>query len=318
MDLQVDGSPEGRGGSGTKGTEWDGVVKGGTLATPGERRGLQHIKIAGILVRHHRSFLIGFWALLLVVAAGAALARRCSRWGRRRGLERLCLTADAAVHLTARVTGISPATVTFEFSPASCRRDWTPVGPNATGLTTITYTGARIRVPARQTITVTATAADGARVDHITLVPPTVTVQVTPATVSLKRGDAALHRNGLGVSQTGVTWSISPQAGAIDRQWELHRAPAITAAADDHRHRHQHRSTRLSGTANVQLNCHTSWRGRRSADGRYHRGVPGGLESERLQCAGRDAAAGEREERSGAPDTSRSLRMRRTAFKGCA
>jgi uncharacterized protein (TIGR03437 family) len=120
--------------------------------------------------------------------------------------------------LTARVTGLLPATVTFAVSPRLPGDNFAIVsGPDGTGLTTARYTAPN-PVLARQTLTVTATAVDGTRATQlITVIPPTATVQVTPsATVTLTAGQQqSFTANVLGVSQTSVTWTFSPQAGSI-------------------------------------------------------------------------------------------------------
>jgi len=154
-----------------------------------------------------------FFALLLVLAAGGLRADTLISLGASTtGGSGCALSGGATCNLSALVTGVTPATVTFDFSPTVAGAViGTPVGPN-NGLTTITYK-APSPVAARQTITVTATAVDGTKAfATITLVPPSVTVSVTPsATVTLSPG-ATQHFTAtvFGISQTGVTWSISP------------------------------------------------------------------------------------------------------------
>ena len=96
---------------------------------------------------------VGHGETLLSLGASSGSGSGCS------------LGAGGTCTLSARVTGLSPATVTFDFNPPASVTGGTvgaPVGPNATGLTTITYT-APSPVLSRQTITVTATAVDGTR-----------------------------------------------------------------------------------------------------------------------------------------------------------
>jgi uncharacterized protein (TIGR03437 family) len=120
--------------------------------------------------------------------------------------------------LTARVTGLTPATVTFEFTPSvSSDRLSGLTGPDSTGLTKITYT-APSPITSKQTISVTARAADGTAAVPvtITLVPVTISVTVTPSTATLNAGQSARFTAAvLGTSQTGVTWSYSPQVGSL-------------------------------------------------------------------------------------------------------
>lgn len=144
------------------------------------------------------------------------------------------VTGGQTVTLTAQVTGSGNTSVTFTFSPTvSGASVGTPTVNGA--ITTITYKAPSV-VTAQQTITATATsAADPAQAASVqfTLVPPTVTVVVSPSAVSLTAGQSQqFTAQVLGVSQTGVTWSISPQTGSIDSALGLYTAPAtVTAAA---------------------------------------------------------------------------------------
>lgn len=156
---------------------------------------------------------------LLLAAAGGLHGQALVSLGASSGSGSGCaLSGGGTCTLSARVTGITPATVTFDFSPRVAGDNiGAPNGPNSSGLTTIAYTAPN-PVLARQTITVTATAVDGSKAQTlITLVPPTATVSLNPsATVTLAGGQTQhFTATVLGVSQTGVTWTLSPQIGTL-------------------------------------------------------------------------------------------------------
>jgi uncharacterized protein (TIGR03437 family) len=184
-------------------------------------------------VRLHRSFIL-LRALLLVFAAGAAYGQTVVTLGASAGNTNGCaLTASATCTLTARVTGLADTTVAFLFSPTP-QSTGSSLGnqgaPDSTGLTTLTYK-APVTISARVTVTVTARASDGTVSNSvsITLVPPTVVVQVTPATATLSGGQTVRFTATVNASQSGVTWSISPQAGTIDASG-LYTAPSSISA----------------------------------------------------------------------------------------
>jgi uncharacterized protein (TIGR03437 family) len=160
------------------------------------------------------------WRILLLLGAAATCyGQTLITLGASAGSGSGCaLSAGGICTLTARVTGLPTAAVTFEVTPRVAGDSFVVVsGPNETGLTTARYT-APTPVLARQTITVTARATDGSSVAQvITLVPPTTTVQVTPsATVTLTAGQTQrFTATVFGVSQTGVTWTYSPQVGTV-------------------------------------------------------------------------------------------------------
>ncbi len=192
--------------------------------------------------------------------AGLAQGQTLLSLGASSGSSGSCnLSGGGVCTLSARVTGLSPATVTFDFSPTVAGAViGNPSGPNSTGLTTITYTAPN-PILSRQTVTVSATASDGTRASTvITLVPPTVTVQVTPATVTLTAG-ASQHftANVFGVSQTGVTWSISPQLGSIDASGNYTAPSPITATQKVTVTATSVFDPSVSGSASVQLNTPT-------------------------------------------------------------
>ena len=137
--------------------------------------------------------------------------------------------------LTARVTGSPNTTVTFSFSPTvPGATPGLPTNPDSTGLTTETYKAPNF-VTARQTVTATATSVSDptqAASVLISLIPPTITIQVTPSAVTLSNGQTQQFSALVsGVSQTGVTWSINPQVGSIDPVSGFYTAPSpITAS----------------------------------------------------------------------------------------
>src|SRR3954453_8078990 len=106
----------------------------GTVATQVGRRGLQHIKIAGILVRHYRFLSLGFRVLLLFSASTVVHGQTLLSLGASSGSGSGCnLGGGGTCPLSARVTGLSPATVTFVFAPPASVTGGTvgtPVGPN--------------------------------------------------------------------------------------------------------------------------------------------------------------------------------------------
>jgi len=138
------------------------------------------------------------------------------------------LSGGQTVTLTAQVTGSTNVSVTFSFAPTvSGVTIGTPSTTNA--ITSITYKAPPV-ITARQTVTATATSvADPTQSASVqfTLVPPSITVLVTPSTVTLNPGQTQqFAAQVLGVSQQGVAWSISPQVGSIDPGAGLYTAPA--------------------------------------------------------------------------------------------
>src|SRR5215472_413099 len=115
--------------------------------------------------------------LLLACAAGAIYGQTLVSLGASAGFSSGCaLTGGGTCSLSARVTGNSNTSVSFQFSPTVAGAVIGPkVGPDSTGLTTITYTAPN-PVSSRQTVTVTATAVDGTKAQtQITLTAPTET-----------------------------------------------------------------------------------------------------------------------------------------------
>jgi len=137
--------------------------------------------------------------------------------------------------LTARVTGAVNQSVTWGFSPTVAGA---AVGngsaPDSTGLSTITYKAPNF-ITTRQIVTVTATSvADPTQFAtvSITLVPITIIVLVNPPSVTLGNGQTQQFSASVsGISQTGVTWSINPQVGAIDPNSGMYTAPSPIAAS---------------------------------------------------------------------------------------
>ena len=156
------------------------------------------------------------FALLLLCLAAAGYAQILVSLGTTTGCG--SLTGGQTCTLTAAVTGTANATVTWNFSPTVAGAVLGPVNaPNSAGQTTRTYTAPQV-ITQKQVVTATATASDGVTSASalITLVPPSVTVQVLPAAVTLLAGQSQQFTASVfGVSSTGVTWSISPQVGSI-------------------------------------------------------------------------------------------------------
>jgi uncharacterized protein (TIGR03437 family) len=88
------------------------------------------------------------------------------------------------------------------------------------------------QITAKQTIVITATASDGTQAfGQIVLNPPTVTVVVTPSSPTVLAGTTQqFSAQVFGISQTTVTWSISPSGtGSIDPNG-LYTAPATVTS----------------------------------------------------------------------------------------
>jgi uncharacterized protein (TIGR03437 family) len=199
--------------------------------------------------------------LLLAAAAGPMQSQTLISLGATSGNSSGCsLSAGATCTLSALVTGITPATATFEFSPTVAGATvGTPSGPSSSGLTTITYK-APSPVAARQTVTVVARAADGTPSSPvtITLVPVSISVQISPATVTLTSGQTQhFTATVFGVSQSGVTWSYTPQVGTFASNGNnadftapggISTAQKVTITATSTF------DTTVSGTATVTLN----------------------------------------------------------------
>jgi uncharacterized protein (TIGR03437 family) len=183
-------------------------------------------------VRPNRPFSACFLLLLLGLAAGSLRADVLVSLG----TSTSCGTLSGAQNctLTARVTGLADQSVTWSFSPTVVGATLgNPVGPDATGQTTRVYTAPNL-VAARQTVIATVTASDGVTraSAQITLVPPSVSVVVSPASVTLLAGQTQkFSATVLGISNSTVTWSISPQTGTIDSTGNYTAPPSITTSS---------------------------------------------------------------------------------------
>ena len=142
------------------------------------------------------------------------------------------LQGNQTATLQALVTGATNTAVTWSFSP-NVGTLGTASGPT-NGLSTNTYKAPTL-ISSRQTITITATsAADTTQAAsvQIQLQPIAVTVLVNPSSVTLNGGQTQQFSAVVtGISVTGVTWSISPQVGAIDANSGLYTAPASVGAS---------------------------------------------------------------------------------------
>jgi hypothetical protein len=131
------------------------------------------------------------------------------------------LSANQTQQFTATVTGTTNTAVTWTMNPQ--------VGTLSTsGL----YT-APASITATQTVTVTATsAADTTKAANstVTLNPPVVAVQVTPATAALTiNQQQQFTATVTGTTNTAVTWTMNPQAGTLSTSG-LYTAPATITA----------------------------------------------------------------------------------------
>ena len=172
-----------------------------------------------------------FW--LLCAVGGAARAQVLVSLGTSTNCS--TLQGGQTCTLTARVTGATNTAVTWAFSPTVAGvSTGPPSGPDATGLTTNTYKAPTV-VAARQVVTATATSvADPSQFASalITLQPVTVTVLVSPGSVTLVGGQTQQFTATVtGISQTGVTWSINPATGSIDPNSGLYTAPATITSS---------------------------------------------------------------------------------------
>ena len=166
----------------------------------------------------------------LSLAAGALHAQVLVTLGDSLGSNNV--VGGQTVTLTALVTGSANTAVTFTFSPSVAGATIGTPSVNG-GITTVTYKAPGV-IAARQTVTATATSvADPSQSASVqfTLTPPTVSVLVSPSSVTLNAGqNQQFTAQVLGVSQTGVTWSLSPQTGSIDSSG-LYTAPATVTSS---------------------------------------------------------------------------------------
>ena len=184
-------------------------------------------------MRLDRSFFILLRVWLLAVAAGALNGQVLVSLGAGSGCG--ALQAAQTCTLTARVTGASNLAVTWSFSPSVAGAViGTGSAPDSTGLSTNTYKAPNF-ISTSQTVTATATSvADPTQAASvsITLVPVIVIVVVSPSSATLAAGQTQQFSAKVsGISQTGVTWSISPQVGSIDPSSGLYTAPATISAS---------------------------------------------------------------------------------------
>jgi hypothetical protein len=131
------------------------------------------------------------------------------------------LQASGTQQFNAAVTGTSNTTVNWTLNPA------TGAGTIINGL----YTAPAF-IASPQTVTVTATsAADSKKSSSVQVtLQPTVAVSVSPGGVSLQAlGTQQFTTTVTGTSNTGVTWSLSPNTGTIS-SLGLYTAPPTVSA----------------------------------------------------------------------------------------
>jgi uncharacterized protein (TIGR03437 family) len=182
--------------------------------------------------------------LLLCLAAHATYGQTLVTIGTTSATSGSCsLSAGGTCTISVTVTGPQAAVagpVTLNYSPAvSGATAPTSVTLTVTGTQApflgqgkVTYTAPN-PINARQTVLITATAADGTQAQgQIVLNPPSFTVVVNPSNPTVVAGTSQqFTAQVLGISQTAVTWSISPQTGTIN-QTGLYTAPAtVTTGA---------------------------------------------------------------------------------------
>ena len=142
------------------------------------------------------------------------------------------LQGNQTATLTALVTGATNMAVTWSLSP-NLGTLGSGSGPT-NGISTNTYRAPTL-ISSRQNITITATSvadATQAAAVQIQLQPIAITVLVNPSSVTLTGGQTQqFSATVTGISVTGVTWSISPQAGGIDANSGLYAAPVSIATS---------------------------------------------------------------------------------------
>jgi parallel beta-helix repeat protein len=125
---------------------------------------------------------------------------------------------------TATVAGTSNTGVTWSYSPA--------LGSFASSAATAVYI-APGTAPSTQTVTVAAAsvADPSVKATAVVTLPQTITVSVSPSTVSLPpSGTQKFTTTVLGTSNAAVTWSINPPVGTISSAG-LYTAPASIATS---------------------------------------------------------------------------------------
>ena len=141
------------------------------------------------------------------------------------------LQGNQTASLQALVVGAPNKNVTWSLSP-NVGTLGPAGGPDAGGISTNTYKAPTL-ISTHQTITITATSvADAMQAASvlIQLQPIAVTVLVNPSSVTLSGAQTQQFSAVVsGISVTGVTWSISPQVGAIDPNSGLYTGPASVA-----------------------------------------------------------------------------------------
>ncbi len=171
-------------------------------------------------------------ASLLCLAAGALHGQVLVSLGAGSGCN--ALQGGQTCTLTARVTGAANFNLVWSFTPGvSGAVLGVPTAPDATGQSTDTYKAPNF-ITTRQTITATVTSAVDPAASAsvlISLVPPTISILVSPSAVTLGAGQSQQFSALVsGISQTGVTWSISPLVGSIDPVAGLYTAPTAFTA----------------------------------------------------------------------------------------
>lgn len=201
-------------------------------------------------MRLHRS-LISILRLLPLVVATCALEAANIPIGQSSG----CGSLAPLQQCTLTVIGINQ-TLTWTTNPTSYASNLIPAStsPGSGGSHVTTFTAPSIIA---QKTNVLVTASDGADSGSVTItLIPSVSVTVSPATVTLTEGqNQQFTATVTGTSNTGVSWSISPQVGTI-YPTGYYLAPAsvltsqkitvtATSVAD----------TNKSGTATISLNA---------------------------------------------------------------
>jgi len=142
------------------------------------------------------------------------------------------LQGGGAAALTALVTGTGNTSVTWSLSPSIGSLASTNGTTGSGGITTNLYT-APASISTAQTVTITVTSAANTAVSasvQIQLVPSTPSIVISPATVSLTNCQTQQFTATVSnLAVTTVTWTLTPQVGAI-ASTGLYTAPAIINA----------------------------------------------------------------------------------------
>lgn len=190
---------------------------------------------------------------LVTIGTSSGTSSSCSLSGGGQCIISITVTGAQAVVNGPVTLSYNPA-VPGATAPSSVSLTVTGSAAPFLGQGKVTYAAPSV-ISTRQVVTVTATATDGTQAQgQIVLNPPSFTVVVSPSAVTLSGGGTQqFTAQVLGISQTGVAWSISPQTGTISSTG-LYTAPAsITASSTVKVTATSSYDNSTSGTATITL-----------------------------------------------------------------